>query len=148
MNRDTPRYIRDALVHFANPETYQIISEAQDRRDSWALKWKIFEWTIEHRKALSKQEVAFIQKKLDKGMDEPFRYFHLLYKLHKTPISTRPVYSDCGSLPHAMRQWVDEQLQPIMQARETYIKDSFSFKSEISKFELPPGASIFTYKLF
>ena len=43
---ETPRYIRDALVHLANPETYQIISEAQGRRDSWALKWKIFEWTI------------------------------------------------------------------------------------------------------
>ena len=40
---ETPRYIKDALVHLANPEMYQIISEAQGRQDSWALKWKIFE---------------------------------------------------------------------------------------------------------
>jgi len=32
-----------------------------------------------------------------------------------------------------------------VQAHETYIKYSFSFKSEISKLKLPPNASIFTY---
>ena len=31
---ERPRYIKDALVHLANPETYEIISEAQGIRDS------------------------------------------------------------------------------------------------------------------
>ena len=94
---------------------------------------------------LPKQVVDYIGKKLDLPIEDPFGYFYLLYKLYKEPVSTRPVCSDCGSLPHALGQWVDEQLQPIMQAQETYIKDSFSFKSEISKLKLPSNASIFTY---
>ena len=138
MRVDVPRYIKDALVHLSNTETYQIISEEQGKRDIIDLKWEIFAWTIDHRRVLSKTVVAYIRKKLD-------GYFYLLYKLHKDPISTRPVCSDCGSLPHALGQWVDEQLQPIVQAQETYIKDSFSFKSEISQLKLPPNASIFTY---
>ena len=33
----------------------------------------------------------------------------------------------------------------MVQTQETYIKDSFSFKAEISKLKLSPNASIFTY---
>ena len=69
---ETPRYIKYTLVHLSNPETYQNISEAQGRQDSFALKGKIFEWTIQHHNALGKQEVVFIRKKLDKAMEEPY----------------------------------------------------------------------------
>ena len=62
----------------------------------------IFEWTVQHRKALSKQEVTFIRKKLEKAMEDPYGFFYLLYKLHKDPISTKGVCSDCGSLPHPL----------------------------------------------
>jgi len=132
-------------VHLTNAKTHQIVSEEQGRRDVLALKWKIFEWTLEHRKVLPKQVVDYIRKKMDLTIKGPFGYIYLLYKLHKDPVSKMPICSDRGSLPRALGQYVDEQLQTIVQARETYIKDSFSFKSEISKLKLPPNASSFTY---
>ena len=78
-------------------------------------------------------------------MEDPYGFFYLLYKLHKDPISTRGVCSDCGSLPHPLGKFVNEQLQPIVQAQETYLKDSYSYKALISLLKLPPNASIFTY---
>ena len=139
------RYIRDALKHLTNRSTYEILSTEQGWEDIRELKREIFGWILKHRRSLSKQEAAYLEKKLEITRLDPFGYFYLLYKLHKTPISTRPVCSDCGSLPHALGQWVDEKLQPIVQAQETYIKDSFTFKTSIASLKLPPNASIFTY---
>lgn len=84
-------------------------------------------------------------KKLKDTYEDPLGYFYLLYKLHKTPTATRPVCSDCGSLSHAIGQWVDEMLQPIVQAQHTYFKNSFDLKQVLDKIILPPNASIFTY---
>ena len=91
MRVEVPCYIKDALVHLSNTKTYQIISEEQGKRDIIDLKWEIFAWTIDHRRVLSKTVVAYIRKKLEISMEDLFGYFYLLYKLHKDPISTRPV---------------------------------------------------------
>ena len=82
---------------------------------------------------------------MEEAKDDPFGYFYLLYKLHKTPMSSRPVCSDCASLPYSLGEWVDLMLQPIVKAQPTYFKNSFELKQELNKLELPPNASLFTY---
>ena len=67
-----------------------------------------------HRKALTGEVVLYIRHHLDLTSDDPFGYFYLLVKLQKTPLSTRPVCSDCASVPHALGKWLDIQLQPIL----------------------------------
>jgi hypothetical protein len=94
---------------------------------------------------LSDDAQKFIRRKLSETIKDPFGYFYLTIKLHKTPISTRPVCSDCASLPHALGQWVDEQLQPIVKGQSTYFKNSFDLKKELDGITLPANASIFTY---
>ncbi|KAL7516908.1 hypothetical protein ACHAWF_000090, partial [Thalassiosira exigua] len=90
-------------------------------------------------------KLNYLRKHLELTKDEPFGYFYLLYKLHKTPLKTRPVCSDCASLPHALGQWVDEQLQPVVQQQHTYFRDTFDLKKKLDALEVPPGASLFTY---
>ena len=102
-------------------------------------------WTVRYRIVIPNSVVKYIRKKLDEMVEDPFGYFYLLYKLHKTPVTTRPVCSDCASLPHALGQWVDEILQPIVKGQGTYIQDFLSFKAKINKIFLPPNASIFIY---
>jgi hypothetical protein len=87
----------------------------------------------------------FIHRKLSETINDPFSYFYLTIKLHKTPISTRPICSDCASLPHALGQWVDEQLQPIVKGQSTYFKNSFDLKKDLGGITLPANALIFTY---
>ncbi len=46
-------------------------------------------------------------------------------KLHKSPLSTQPVCSDHGSLPHGLGQWVHQLLHPIVKDQDTCFKTSF-----------------------
>jgi len=137
-------YIAWALKHLFSP-TYELITEEQGRSDIEQLRKEIYQWTFEHRKALTDSAVKFIRKKLDETIEDPYGYFYLMPKLHKTPLKTRPVCSDCASLPHALGQWVDEMLQPIVKTQPTYFKNSFALKKELDELTLPANASLFTY---
>ena len=123
-------YIKHGLKHLTNTTSYEIVSEQQALSDVRELRRTIYEWTFKYRgcKIITDGQISYIRKKMDEAMEDPFGYFYLLIKLHKTPISTRPVYSDCASLPHALGQWVDELLQPIVKAQPNYFKNSFELK--------------------
>ncbi|KAL7525345.1 hypothetical protein ACHAXR_000963, partial [Thalassiosira sp. AJA248-18] len=139
------KYIKWGLKHLTDRATYVVISEEQVLQEAELPKKEIFDWTIQNRQALTDDATKFIRSKLQESIKDPFGYFYLLIKLHKTPISTRPVCSDCASLPHALGQWVDEQLQPIVKAQPTYFKNSFTLKQELDRMTLPVNASLFTY---
>ena len=61
------------------------------------------------------------------------------------PTSTHPVCSDCASLPHTIGKWVDQQLQPVIQAQAYYFKNSFELKHLLDPLQLPPNVCLFTY---
>ena len=105
-----------------------VVPEEQALEDAEKLSAEIHEWTIKWRQNLTDMHVKYIRKKLKESKSDPFGYFYLLYKLHKTPIKTQPVWSDCTSPPHALGEWVDEMLQPLVKAQTTYFKDSFCLK--------------------
>ena len=142
-------YIEHGLKHLTNSTNYEIVSEQQALSDVRELRRTIYEWTFKYRgcKIITDGQISYIRKKMDEAMEDPFGYFYLLIKLHKTPISTRPVCSDCASLPHALGQWVDETLQPIVKAQPTYFKNSFELKQDLDKMVLSPNLrySLFTY---
>jgi len=139
------RYIKDGLKHLLDANTYTLLSEEQALEEAKQLRTDIYEWTVEFRSVLSDKTVEYLRMKLKETSDDPFGYFYLLYKLHKEPISTRPVCSDCGSLPHALGQFVDEMLQPIVKAQHTYFKNSFELKQELDTITVPPNASVITF---
>jgi hypothetical protein len=122
-----------------------MLTETQAARDIHELQEEIYSWTIHHCCSLSDDMVNFIRKHLNNTADDPLGYFYLLIKLHKTSISGRPVCLDCGSPPHALGQWVDEILQPIVQDQALYFKNSAESKSEMEQLDLPANISLFTY---
>ena len=133
------RYIQDALVHLLDCSTYVIISERQARKEDDELRLDILDWIRKYRRLLPRGVRRYLEKKLEETKEDPFGYFYLLYKLHKSPVKTRPVCSDCASTPHALGQWVDEMLQPIVKAQEAYFKDTFELKQILDRLE--PGSS-------
>ncbi len=95
--------------------------------------------------SLTKDATAYIWYWIQKNHFNPFGYFYLTVKIHKGPLSTRPVCSDCASLVHPLGKWLDYTLQPVVACQPFYFKDSFSLKQEIDKLVLPPNASIITF---
>ena len=67
-------------------------------------------------------------------------------KIHKTPLSTRPVVSCCGSFNEVFSRWLDYRMKTLLQFYSLYIKDSQDLlKTIIQKLgKLPVNARLFT----
>jgi hypothetical protein len=124
---DTEDYIKMGLDHLLDPLMYTLLTEEQAAEDIDKLQADIYSWTICHRQLLSDDAVNFIWNHLEDSAEDLLGYFYLLIKLHKQPISGRPVCLDCGSLPHALGCWVNKTLQPIMKDQALYLKNSVVF---------------------
>lgn len=135
------RYIQDVLVHLADPGTYQTLTRAAAEAEARRICRDIYSWTFKYRKSLDEHETKYIRKKTDDSAEDPFGYFYLMYKVHKSPLKTRPVVSDCGSCTYALAKWVDIQLQPIVQELPFYFRDSFDLKELILNPAIVPARS-------
>jgi hypothetical protein len=123
-----------------------MLTEAQANEEATQLYSRIFLWITTHRRSLEDDTVRYLRERVEAAKLDPFGYFYLLAKLHKNPVSTRPVCSDCASLPHSVGKWVDKQLQPIVKQQRTYFQDSFELKHLLDELAiLPPSACLFTY---
>lgn len=110
------QYIKDGLTHLMDTSTYEIISEQESFRRDKELRTKMRKWILKHAIDLPQDVRQFLRSKLNETEADPFGYFYLLYKIHKTPVKTRPVCSDCASTTHALGIWVDSMLQPIVKS--------------------------------
>jgi hypothetical protein len=68
-----------------------------------------------------------------------------MIKINKSPVSTRPVCSNCASLVHPLGKWLNYALQPVIADQPFYFKELFSLKQELDKIVLPPNASIIAF---
>ena len=125
------QYIKDGLIHLQDEHTYKLISEAKVLQDDVALRLAIRGWMRKHVRVLPKNVRPYLETKLQESNKEPFGCFYILYKLHKNPVKSRPVCLDCTSPPHALREWVEEMLQPIVKGQAAYFKDSFKLKKRL-----------------
>ena len=142
---DTEQYITWGLQHLLDSTTYRIIPEETAIADATLLRKGILDWTRQHHDTLDNDDITYIRHHTMRASKDPFGYFYLLAKLHKTPISTRPVCSDCASIPHSLGKWVNQQLQPIVQNQSSYSKNSFELKKMMDQLTLPPNACLFTF---
>ena len=71
--------------------------------------------------------------------------FYLLPKVHKDNIPGRPITNAIDSPTSSIAEFVDYQLQPIVQKLKSYIKDTTDFITKLEKIkELPKGAILVT----
>ena len=80
----------------------------------------ISDWLSKYAIDLDIDTRRYLRKKLKTTKGDPLGYFYLLYKIHKTPLKTRPVCPDCASTLHVLGIWVDHMLQPIVKTMPSY----------------------------
>ena len=84
---------------------------------------------------LSAQEIPDYSRTtwFDRQLDQDFRtpQFYIMPKVHKTPLSTRPVVSCVNSLLEVASKWLDVQMTGILHLSRTYIKDSNEIREEL-----------------
>jgi hypothetical protein len=129
--------------HLSDPNTYQYLPPAEVATKKHLLEGLLSAWMIKHYKILSREERKFLQRHSSECID-PFPYFYLTMKVHKTPLKTRPIVSCSGSLLFALGIWIDDKLQPVARAQQSYFKSSYVLKQQLLALHLPPNAKLFT----
>jgi hypothetical protein len=83
-----------------------------------------------HRPVNDKDE-KYLYHSLD--VANPFAYFYIMAnKVHNKPSwKVRPIVSVSRSITHGLRQWLDQQLKPIIQKLSLYIASSFQLKQQL-----------------
>ena len=119
-----------------------LLTKAEAQQEDKELRKQILQWCTDHSNWIPKYVPPYLWKKLTETAKDPFGYLYLLYKIHKPGLTTRPVCSDCASTPHALGQYVDETLQPMVKTQQTYFKDSFALKNILDTLHIPPNASL------
>jgi hypothetical protein len=133
--------------HLLDTNTYIQEREEEAQTATFNLFTEIYMWTWQHQMCsrLTKDAAVYIWYWIQKNHFDFLGYFYLTVKFHKGPLNTRPVCSDCASLVHPLRKWLNYMLQPVIACRPFYFKDMFLLKQEIDKLVLPPNASIITF---
>lgn len=138
------RYIEFAKNdHLKDGSTYKQISRQDAAWRASAIANGIKKWIKDFQGSLEDNEKRFLRYHL-KSNKTPFSFLYLLFKVHKTPLKTRPILSGSGSLLQPLGMWIDDKLQPIAQTCKSYFKSSYVLKSLLMDMELPPNARLFT----
>lgn len=103
---------------------------------------------IEKNFKLKSRGRTYLERSLHNTKD-PFAYFYLLAKIHKTPMTTRPIVSVSGSLLEGLGKWTDTQLQKICAKLPYIFRSSQCVALEVKNFNLQTlllttGATLFT----
>ena len=72
---------------------------------------------------------------------------YFLPKVHKNPISYRPICSYNGSLFEQTSKWLHHQLLPILLKQNQYLRDSHSLIQTLENLTVPPNSLIFTFDI-
>ena len=77
------QYIKDALTHLLDSNTYEILSSAEAEARDRDLRTAISNWISKYVIDLDIDTRRYMRKKRKATKDDRFGYFYLLYKIHK-----------------------------------------------------------------
>ncbi|CAJ1951530.1 unnamed protein product [Cylindrotheca closterium] len=136
-------YIQRVRTLLSDVNSYTRLSHEDAILTAAAVQVEILEWIADNRVYLASDEIKFIKRHINRVKD-PFAVFYPLFKIHKTPVATRPVVSYSGSLLYALAVWCDDKLLPMAKAQNAYLSSSFELQAQLSSLQLPPNAKLFT----
>jgi hypothetical protein len=137
-------YIKFAFKdHLDDADTYKRIYPDEVHNHAQLLTDKLTQWLKDYDKDLSKGERKFLRARKQSNT-EPFAFFYLTMKVHKSPLATRPIVSCSGSLLEGLGLWIDDKLQQVARQMRSYFKSSFDLKQQLMQLQLPPNCYLFT----
>jgi hypothetical protein len=139
---DTEGYISQILQEHLLTNTYKQLTkeEAINKIDNIKLRFK---GLLHHYKnTLTDSESTYFQRSLQLHCRIPI--FYGLPKVHKQPISLRPVVSSCGSFMSILSNWLDFRMKDLLPLVKSYTKNSFDIISDLASLHIPEHAMLFS----
>ena len=135
---DTSWYVNAALGHLQNTLSYRAVSSAPLLQEFYFSLRKILErYGLLLRKDGTLSSLASYLLTLEGSPKVKLCKFYLLKKIHKSPISTRPICSNTNYVTWHVSKYLDEVLKPLMINASSYVTNSQSLVSALEKRVFP-----------
>jgi hypothetical protein len=135
-------YIIQVLQEHLLTKDYTQLSQLEAKNRLENLKLNLKQLITSNCHLLTKAELTYFDRSLKAHFRIPI--FYGLPKVHKTPMSLRPVVSTHSSLLAVFSVWLDYKMKELIHLTKSYLKDSYSLIKELKELNLPDSALLFT----
>jgi hypothetical protein len=119
---DADTYSKQVLQEHLLTRTYLQLSNTEATTRYETLKNTLKNIVASNTKSLSKSEIIYFQRSFK--MKHRLPIFYGLPKVHKDPISLRPVVSSINSLLSVFSNWLDFKMKQLLPSVKSYVKNS------------------------
>jgi hypothetical protein len=139
---DISSYIHQVLQEHLLTADYKQLTQTEMSTKMSTLKTTLSNLITSHSTVLTEAENTYFKRSLSATFRLPI--FYGLPKVHKVPMSLRPVVSSTNSLLSVFSTWLDYRMKELLHLVQSYLKDSSSFIQAIKELQLPDNALLFT----
>jgi hypothetical protein len=138
---DTKDYINLVLTEHLLTDSYLQLTEGEAKNKLSDIKATLKTLLADYASSLSKSESLFFKRSLQEHHRIPV--FYGLPKVHKQPITLRPVVSTSGSLLALFSTWLDYKMKELLPLVRSHVKNSFTALEEMKNLVIPDNALLF-----
>jgi hypothetical protein len=138
---DTTDYVDQILTEHLLTDTYLQLTEGEAKYRLNDIKDTLKTLLANNANNLSKSEILFFKRSLQEHHRIPI--FYGLPKVHKQPVTLRPVVSTSGSLLAIFSTWLDYRMKELLPLVQSHVKNSFTALAELKNLFIPNNALLF-----
>jgi len=138
---DTIDYVDQILTEHLLTDTYLQLTEGEAKYRLNDIKDTLKTLLANNANNLSKSELLFFKRSLQEHHRIPI--FYGLPKVHKQPVTLRPVVSTSGSLLAIFSTWLDYRIKELLPLVQSHVKNSFTALAELKNLFIPNNALLF-----
>jgi hypothetical protein len=139
---ETKDYIQQVLKEHLLTKDYERVPEAVAKNQMDDIKQKLKSLITENQALISKAELTYFQRSFKCPHRTPI--FYGLPKVHKVPMSLRPVVSTSSSFLSVFSVWLDFKMKELLPLVQSYIQNSSKVVDDLKLLNIPDGALLFS----
>jgi hypothetical protein len=143
---DRPDYEKEGIRQLSDNSTYKRLTTPPDRDQLFEPLHQLLSQFAPHLACNTPICPETLTQFLLQAADQPLKLarFYLLLKVHKQPITGRPVVSSIGYITYNASKFLDVLLQPYVKRIPSYIQDSDKFILQLEQQQFPHDCCILT----
>ncbi len=139
---DLTKYSKQILQEHLLTKDYRQLTKDSACNEKEKIKCYLKSMISANRNLLPKAELIYFQRSFQ--LQHRLPIFYGLPKVHKNPISLRPVVSNTNSFLAIFSVWLDHKMKDLLPLVRYHIKNSTTLISQLKQLPLPAGVKIFT----
>ncbi len=139
---DTKAYTLQVLNEHLLTNDYRQLTPDNAKHKMEDIKTYLKKLIHDNQSNLPKEEYTYFQRSFKEFHRTPI--FYGLPKIHKQPMTLRPVVSCSGSFLSIFSVWLDYKMKLLLPLVQSFIKNSNSLINDLKSLDIPPDALLFT----